>query len=223
MTEKIFVNELEGLYKKEGFLTGREIGVGYGVADLVLVKMNIAKIKIRSKNKQRKPLLNESYFKTFEYLPDANDNKEPVSLEELVKVTNLSASFLKYKILRELKKEKYIIEVNNNFYFKINGWLPLAKEIVAIEAKLRDWKKGFYQANRYKAFADKVYLAVPQGVIHLVDKSLLKKHNVGLISLDVENRTKKYIIKPKKEIPLNLNKRSFASEFFWKTNKVTSY
>ncbi len=184
--------------------------------DYYVLAYNEKKAKKRIDNKQYKPLLNESYFKTFEYLPDIDDGCEPVGIQELVKVTNLSASFLKYKILRELKKDKYIVETSNGYYYKVNGWLPLAKDIIAIEAKLKDWKRGFYQANRYKAFADRVYLALPSNTIHLVNKDLLKKHNVGLISFDPETSIKKHILEPRRTNALNENKRSFASEFFWK-------
>jgi hypothetical protein len=159
----------------------------------------------------------------FKYLPDIDEKVEPVDIDTLIKVTNLSASFLKYKILRQLKKDKYIKEVDGKFYYKINGWLPLAKEIVAIEAKLKDWKRGFYQANRYKAFADRVYLAVPSTVIHLVDQQLLIKHNVGLISLDIKTNIRKTILEAENQTPLDSNKRSFASEFFWNRSISRSF
>lgn len=212
MTEKAFVKQLERIFIQEGFLTKREVGVGYGIADLVLVKLNPTQCAIRIENRQFKPLLREEYFRTFKHLPDIDSGESPVDLNYLIQKTNLSKSFLKYSILKQLEKGGYVKRVEKNFYFKINGWIPIAKEIIAIEAKMRDWKRGFLQANRYKSFANKVYLAVPSKVEHLVDKKLLQKHKVGLIVLDTERNKKKTL--PVKQVePFNLFKYNFASEF----------
>lgn len=214
MTEKTFVEQLEGIYKKEGFLARQEVGVGYGVADLVLVKLIPGQCAIRLKNKQLKPLLREDYFKIFRYLPEEESGKKPVTLDHLVKHTKLSKSFLKYHILKKLEHDGYIKKVDGNFYFKINGWMPIAKEIIAIEAKLKDWKRGFIQANRYKSFANKVYLALPADKAHLVNEALLRKHNIGLIAFDPLESEIKKAIHPRAAQPRNVFKYDFAAEFF---------
>lgn len=212
MTEKAFVKQLERVFIQEGYLTKKEVGVGYGVADLVLVKLNPKQCAIRLENKQFKPLLREEFFKIFYHLPDMESGKNPVDLNYLIQKTNLSKSFLKYSVLKQLERDGYVKRVENNFYFKINGWIPIAKEIVAIEAKMKDWKRGFLQANRYKSFANKVYLAVPSRIEHLVDRKLLRKHNVGLIVLDTASNQKKTL--PVRTIePLNPFKHNLATEF----------
>ena len=105
--------------------------------------------------------------------------------------------------------------MGNQKYLKINGWLPIANEVVAIEAKLKNWKAGFIQANRYKVCADKVYLALPINVSHLPDKTLFKKFGIGLISFDTDLSKVKILIKPKKNrVNKYNNKRNFVSEFF---------
>lgn len=212
MTEKAFVKQLERVFIQEGYLTKKEVGVGYGVADLVLVKLNPKQCAIRLENKQFKPLLREEFFKIFYHLPDIDSGENPVDLNYLIQKTSLSKSFLKYSVLRQLEKDGYVKRVENNFYFKINGWIPIAKEIIAIEAKMKNWKRGFLQANRYKSFANKVYLAVPSKIEHLVDRKLLQKHGVGLIVLDTGSNKKKTL--PVKTIePLNPFKHNLATEF----------
>ncbi len=57
MTEKTFVEKLRKCFIKEGFLTKEEVGVGYGVADLVLIN----KKKIINKNL----LLRNKYSQSF--------------------------------------------------------------------------------------------------------------------------------------------------------------
>lgn len=221
MTEKTFVKLLAELYHNEGFLLKREIGVGYGVADLVLIrknKFNVKNCAIRKDYGQFKRLLKDEYFRIFNCLPDEKSKQKPVSLDYLIKKTSLSKSFLKYNLLRTLEKNKYIKKEKENFYFKANGWLPLSKEVVAIEAKMRDWKRGFIQANRYKVFANKVFLAVPDKISHLPDKKLLRKHNIGLIVLNPDNRRKKTVLSPRGNKPLNEHKRNLVIEFFWGRN-----
>lgn len=58
------------------------------------------------------------------------------------------------------------------------------QEVIAIEAKLQDWKRGLQQASTYRIGSDFVYLAVHRNFSHRVDKNLLQKMSVGLIVVD---------------------------------------
>lgn len=215
MNEKAFVTMLQSKFSSEGFLTKTEIGVGYGIADLVLVQFNDDNCAIRKHNKQYQPLLKELYFRTLKYIPDFNNGSKPIELNRLIEKTKLSKALLKYQVLRELEKNAFIVQKYTNCYFKINGWVPIAKRVIAVEAKIKDWRRGFYQANRYKSFADKVYLAVPPQISHLVDSELLKKHNVGLLVFDPQKSIKKEKIRARLSRPVFEDKRNLVSEFFW--------
>jgi len=223
MNEKVFVENLEKKFISEGFLTRKEVNAGYGIADLVLVKLDYRKHNIRKDCGQIRPLLQEAYFKILRHIPDIDDSIEPSKFDHILKKTRLSKPLLRYNLLRQLKSYGYIKEIEKDSYFKINGWMPMAKEIVAVEAKLRNWKRGFLQANRYKAFAEKVYLAVPKTIKNSVDIDLLKKHNVGLIIFDVESSEKKELVRAKKTAPYNEDKRHFVTEFFLPIEEAISY
>jgi len=226
MTEKTFVEQLEKFFNTNDYLTKKEVGVGYGIADLVIVKKTsimVDNYMLRASHGQYNQLFKEDYFRLLKLIPDISSNRKPVHLDTLVQKTSLSKSLLKYNILRLLEKNKFIKSEGDNYYFKINGWMPLAKEIIAIEAKLKDWKRGFLQANRYKAFADKVYLAVPAETAHLVNRELLTKHNVGLISLSYKQNKTDYILKPHKEKPLNNYMRNMATEYFWEKKTLKEF
>jgi len=146
--------------------------------------------------------------------------KELVDIGFLADKTKISKSLLKYNLLKSLERKKYIKRRGETYYFKVNGWLPLTDEIIAIEAKMKDWRKGFVQAIRYKVFANKVYLAIPAEVEHLVDRKLLKKHKVGLIVLDVKRKEKREVISAANIQPLNVSKNNLAFEFFWKRKNL---
>lgn len=211
MTEDNFVSLLEKRLKNDGYLTGREIGVGYGVADLVLFKLDPQKCSIRKKNKQYKRIKNENSFKIFDLLPEDGSNKK-ADINYLKNELKISKSSLKYNHLKKLINDGFVKVVDDRYYFKLNGWIPIAKEIIAIEAKLKDWKRGFIQANRYKSFANKVFLAMPLNQGHTINKELLIKHNIGLILFDIQTNEIR-IKSPKKIKPLNKYKFNLATEY----------
>lgn len=226
MNENTFVAQLEALLNKEGFLTKREVGVGYGVADLVLVKkgkINSDHCRIRSNHKQFTSLLKEDYFKILKHLPDEKNTQKAVSFQFLANKTGIAKSYLKYQLIRKLIDEGYVKITDDKLYFKVDGWLPIAKEVIAIEAKLKDWKRGALQANRYKAFANKVYLAIPKETVHLVDKEFLRKHNIGLMSLDTDKNMKQIIINCKTAKPLDEYKFNYATEYFWGNEQLVNF
>ncbi|MEI7690563.1 MAG: hypothetical protein WCI63_02990 [bacterium] len=214
MTEEKFVKQLEKLFTAEGFLTRKEIGAGFGVADLVLVRINSDKISKRQKNKQFDPLFKESYFNILKALPDIDKTCRPIGIDKISAKTGIGRAKLKNKLLVELEGKGYVKKVDGELFFKINGWMPIAKEVIAIEAKLENWKRGLLQANRYKSFADKVYLAVPEGIAHRVDKKFLNSQNIGLITYDSKTNTINEVCKPKSERPSFEHKRNLVSEFF---------
>lgn len=218
MTEKSFVKQLENIFIQEGFFTRQELGVGYGVADLVVIKkekVNPDSCALRKRYGQFGKLLREEYFKVLQLLPDEHSGRKPVDVDYLIEKTHLTRSFLKYTILRSLAEKKYIKSEDEKFYFKVNGWMPIANEVIAIEAKMRDWQRGLVQANRYKIFADKVFLAIPSDISNRVDRNLLKKHNIGLIVFSPESNIKKVSLAPRKTRPMDDFKKNLAIEFFW--------
>lgn len=60
--------------------------------------------------------------------------------------------------------------------------LNLGKTI-SIEAKLKDWKSGILQAERYLMFSDYSYLALPEDKIKNVNLEYLKHSGIGLLSV----------------------------------------
>lgn len=215
MTEALFVKKLESYFAAKGFFTRREVGVGYGVADLVLFKPNKQKVLKRIGHRQHSKLLNENYFKVLSLIADSETKNDPTHIDDIQTNISISSSTLRYKVLPTLKKRGYIKDLGDGYYLKINGWLPIGKELVAIEAKLHDWKKGLKQAVRYKAFAHRVYLAVPPNAARNAEKSLLRKYGVGLIRFDVASGKYKVLVAATKSAPNNPNKRDYASEYFW--------
>lgn len=90
----------------------------------------------------------------------------------------------------------------------IGGWRKIKQprspfnEIVAIEAKIRDWKKALFQATRYKDFANKswVLLDMYYGKAALKNIEEFKKRNIGLLLINSHGELFE-VIKPSSENP----------------------
>jgi hypothetical protein len=99
--------------------------------------------------------------------------------------------------LTYLEGEDYI-DFNEENVFFTKQYKPHTKNLISIEAKLKDWKSGFYQALRYQFFSHQTFLAYPSEFIHRINLNLLKD-NIGLISVHVDGIN--IIINPKEMKP----------------------
>src|SRR5437879_3877964 len=87
---------------------------------------------------------------------------------------------------------------------------------------MKDWRRGLIQANRYKVFANRVYLAVPTSIGHVVNKRMLQKHGIGLISFDPNTNKKRVILSPSKSKPSSPSRSNYALEYFWKRGMLNT-
>ncbi len=69
---------------------------------------------------------------------------------------------------------------------------------LAIELKLRDWKRAFQQALIYQLCADQVYLAMPEKVCRRIDSSIMRRHGLGLIAVQDSGQCMQ-LIAPKRQ------------------------
>jgi len=176
-----------------------EFGTGNGVADLVFTtEMNEEKL----------------------FLNDYGMMSLFVSLFHQKKMLN---SELLYKNCFDKKRLKRLLTflegddficIDGNKITRTRKYKSHTQNLFSVEAKLKDWKSGFYQALRYKFYSHKSYLAYPKQYIHRVDLDLLKKNNVGLISVDID--AIEIVYKPKSEKPQDVTSFFFLSELFAK-------
>lgn len=73
--------------------------------------------------------------------------------------------------------------------FQTDGWsralglIDPYEALIAIEAKLGDWKRGLSQAMRYSYYADFTYVALPCAKAARVDISAFESFGIGLVSV----------------------------------------
>ncbi len=212
MTEENFVLRLESYFKNKHYLTQTEVKAMHGVPDLVLGRANMKHVELRRGYSQFEPLLNEKYFRLLKHIPDQASHKKPISARSLAELTDISQSYLVSSLLRDLKEGGYILALDDG-YMKVNGWVPILNKIIGIEAKLKDWKRGIYQAVRYKKFADEAYLAMPSSTSHLVDRELLGHLGVGLLVFDYDKNQLVEKLRPSKKNTTRIDTHSnFVAE-----------
>lgn len=193
----VLVDNLSSIFKTEYITT--EFGTGNGVADLVFTtEMNEENLFLNDYG------LMALFVNIFHY------NKKPST--ELLDKGNYNKARLK-KLLHCLASENFIAYEGSNIIIK-RKYKAHTQNLFSVEAKLKDWKSGLYQAKRYKFFSHKSYLAYPEKHIHRVDLNLLKENNIGLIAVDKDKI--RFVHKPKTEKPLDITSYFFLSEIFAK-------
>ncbi|MFH5181454.1 hypothetical protein ACHHV8_01715 [Paenibacillus sp. TAB 01] len=189
-TEEELVERLVQHYKN--YFTVRELGVGYGISDLVIVR-NKADMLRFIENRNGVHLKHIDEIKVFEYIRKRNG----VDLDELISKHYMSKPKLKYAILKSLEEAGALIKEDFR-YFRTPSFKLFSPVVTAIEAKLEDWNKGLAQAIRYQRFADKTYLAMDEKYVHRAEKNEFVKYNVGLLSVGSKI---KEIVKPLTQKP----------------------
>jgi hypothetical protein len=96
-----------------------------------------------------------------------------------------------YKVRKEIKIGFYYADL---VAFKNNT-------VIAVELKLRNWKKAIIQAKNYQFGADYVYVVIPMmNVFNIIRKAQLKfeKEGIGLMVINEKTCIVSKIIKAKK-------------------------
>lgn len=178
----------------------RELQSGNNIADIVY-----------SEKLNRKSIIFDEYFNAYYYFNDIY-NRKKIPLAE-IKSDNKTINTKIRRFLRDLEEQGYII-IKDDYIDVVKKVDAVSKKIVAIEAKLSDWKAGLEQAYRYKNYADEVYVALSSDSIKNVDKSKFKELNIGLMSVSDNKLT--ISIRAKKEKVANKDVQFFMADKFLK-------
>jgi hypothetical protein len=211
-SESHLVRILRNYFDSLGYITTTELSLGYGRADLVAFNIDTNRCKARLNNGQHRSLDKLKYYNLLRLIPEI-ESDESISLYNLSEHLKLSQSHLRQNLLSFLIRFGYIIEVNHKRYAKVNGYIPIADEILAVEVKVSDWRRGAIQAKRYQVFANRVFLAISNYYAHRVDRSLLEDHNIGLLTVGHKIYED---LKAPQLLPRDLNRFNFAAEWVWR-------
>jgi hypothetical protein len=177
-----------------------EVDLGFGVADLVISKM-----KPLQKNKK----IFLSYFDITIY--KIIESNPQISFERIKCITKADSTTIKRSI-EKLMLESYVKEMDTLYQLR-QTYKNCLSDSIAIEAKLKNWKRALSQAYRYKWFSSMSYVVLDEKHISgaVLNIDLFKKMNVGLACIDRKGSVS-LLFKPKKEKPIDEKMRILLNE-----------
>lgn len=98
--------------------------------------------------------------------------------DQLVEIVCNHFKNLGYEVDREVKLKSKSIDI-----------VAKKEKTIAIEVKVSNWKRAFQQALTYRFGADFVYVAMPEQVIHRIDKEAFEEKGIGILSIGNSVRT----------------------------------
>jgi len=177
-----------------------EVDLGFGVADLVISKM---------KPSQSSKEIYLNYFDITIY--KIIESNPEISFEKIKHITKADSSTIK-KSIEKLMLESYVKEMDT-LYKLGRTYKNCLSDSIAIEAKLKNWKRALNQAYRYKWFASTSYVVLDEKRISgaVLNIDLFKKMNVGLACIDKKGNVS-VLYKPKKEKPIDEKMQMLLNE-----------
>jgi hypothetical protein len=111
--------------------------------------------------------------------------KQPKTANQLARDTGRSIETVRFW-LAQMEAEDLVRALNGRGYvLGPRSSLPDC-EIWCFEGKLRDWKRALYQATRYRAFAHRSLVVMPEDAVHTAEAQVerFRLARVGLLALD---------------------------------------
>lgn len=211
--EARIVARVKAYFESKGALVAPEISLGWGRADLVAFDLDLKKCRARVRNGQFRSLDRVDHYRALRYMPEV-ESGEHISVGGLCSQLGRSESYVRASLVPFLERAGYAKRVKPGMLAKVNGFIPIAQQVTAIEAKVSDWRKGAIQAKRHRTFANKVYLAIASAYSHRVDQKLLERHGIGLISVSQTEVTE--LVASPYQTPLDGDRHCFAAEWLWR-------
>ena len=199
ITERELVNVLKNNYvpichwdtNKFNTQILEEVDLGFGVADLVISKLS---------HQRKKATVSLGYFDVMVYRIIETEKK--ISIEALKDITKTNSTTIN-RSLKKLIQESYVHKCDT--FIKLNrAYKGVSLSNIAIEAKLKNWRRALNQAFRYKWFADKSFVVLDSQNSQPALKNIgeFKKLNVGLAEIAKDGHLLIHY-KPQKEAPIN--------------------
>jgi hypothetical protein len=175
-SELELVDQFESLLNKVGKKNThieREFNCGFGIADAVIFKY-----KNKSEHFKLSQLSTEWAY-TLKVLP----YRINFTLEDLQELSGTSL-YACNKAISNFIHSGYCEKTHSNKFIKMFQPKPCISYSLAVEAKLRDWKKALYQASRYRTFSNQSWVLMDRRFSKPAIKNIseFKKRNIGLAS-----------------------------------------
>jgi hypothetical protein len=159
-TEEQLVDQLQTVYGAEAlnWVWLREFATSCGVADLIGV--SLAKVDVTSKASLG--LVPPEWAYILCRLP----SQIPFTIADLAEIANVSRSSAR-SILKVFSETGFCAPCSKEkAWIKAFDPAPVARRIVAVEAKLRDWRRALYQAVQHADYATQCWVVLDQAALY---------------------------------------------------------
>lgn len=168
---------------------------GFGYADLVCIRWNRS---IQDKWNSKRSIILEDDIKILHYLYNAQIEKSVVQMQNDLGFKSRTL----LSIVDRLMLADLIAERNSRFKIRPLNEIFFIYEIIAVEAKISDWKKALEQSFNNMFFASRSFSLFPEKTINQNMLSAYGKADVGVLS--VGKKCRQVLKSGKMKIPASL-------------------
>ena len=147
-----------------------------GIADLILGTYR----PYLSKRACREPINLNWIYPLIDFKLD-----EVISVPEFMDKYGVSKKSASSK-LSKYTEASFLDKIDNHKYVVVKEYEFVTNNVVAIEAKLKNWKRALFQARRYKKFSDFTYVLLDERYANPAISNIeeFKINNIGLITMN---------------------------------------
>lgn len=145
----------------KGVEVKREFRMPWGICDLIGCRLDEDRVILRLGYAQKNTVGPLRRMMVLQHIPDIEDGR-CTTLKGLVSRFSgvLLEAELQYHVNR-LLLGKFLIEKQRGHYCRLNGWMPLQRQIIAVELKLSRADEALWQADLHKSVTPESYVALP--------------------------------------------------------------
>jgi hypothetical protein len=195
---------------REHWLVVDEHLVGTRIPDLLAARVDLRALRSRIRATQWEPL-NES-----ELVALANLRRDrPTSVRAVAQAIGYTPDATR-RLLRRLENLGYASEDRAGSFRKIRGRYKVFSRFVAVEAKVRDWRRALVQARAHRSFAQECYVAFDASYSErfALGHAYFEASGTGLLAVSPVNGVDR-VLRPRASRSVDPSTFAVAGEQLW--------
>jgi len=185
------VKPAEAWLKSKGLMVKREFPTPWGICDLVGCSFNKRNVNKRLRLGQKKPVGSHLRVMLLSEIPEENGGS-PIAPSRLAQIySDFFDTDRIFSELKRLERDKFIHRTPSGLVYKLNGWMPIHKKLVALELKLSRVQDVLHQAIANLEFADESYIGLPMEtasrLVRSSTASSFVENGIGIVGLNPED------------------------------------
>lgn len=209
-----------------GFCVKHEMVFGWGVCDLVGVKFSPSQVQKRLGFGQRESVGSFRRLLVLMAVPDIRSRRSTCPS----RIADRFDGSLTIDEVREhlegLTRARFIVQTAVGNFQKLNGWMPLEKQLIAVELKLDRVSEALEQAIANQRVTADSFVAMPlQTALNVIrgrKYDEFVRNAVGLVGVSRRGCEELISTRPKRVSGVDFVVRAHCIERFWRTFRATA-